>query len=319
MCQTIDAALKGWRDDAEVALVVIDAEGERAFCAGGDLTQMYETGRAGDYEYGRRFWADEYRMNARIAEYPKPVVSFLQGFTLGGGVGLACHARHRIVGASSQIAMPECSVGLVPDVGGSYLLARAAGHLGEYLGTTGARMGPYDAILAGFADHFIPEQHWRYLKKQLCNTGNTSPIEALCKPPPKGRLAELQGDIDRLFGGGSLDRIITALAADPSDFATETLALLRRPSPLSMACTVEMLGRLRPNLTLRLALQQEYRFSHRAMQDADFLEGIRSAIIDKDRRPVWRHASVAAVSPLEIADLLAPLGNHELTFTKATT
>ena len=125
MCLEIDRALRAWADDPEVACVVIDAVGERAFCAGGDIQVMYETGTAGDYAYGRRFWADEYRMNAQIAEYPKPYIALMQGFTMGGGVGVACHGSHRIVGRSSRIAMPECAIGLVPDVGGSALLARA--------------------------------------------------------------------------------------------------------------------------------------------------------------------------------------------------
>jgi hypothetical protein len=129
MCRAIDAALIAWRDDPAVALVLIDAEGERAFCAGGDIAEVYRTGIAGDYAMPRDFWRDEYRMNARIDEYPKPVVSFLQGFTMGGGVGLGCHASHRIVGESSRIAMPECTIGLAPDVGGSFILARANGAL----------------------------------------------------------------------------------------------------------------------------------------------------------------------------------------------
>jgi hypothetical protein len=125
MCREIDAALRRWASDDAVALVIMDATGDKAFCAGGDLAEMYATGRAGDHGYGRRFWADEYRMNARIAEYVKPVVTLMQGFTLGGGVGLGCHASHRILCETSCIAMPECAVGIVPDVGGSRLLARA--------------------------------------------------------------------------------------------------------------------------------------------------------------------------------------------------
>ena len=130
MALEIEKALLAWRDDPEVALVLIDAEGEKAFCAGGDIREMYETGRAGDFDYGRRFWRDEYRMNALLAEYPKPIVSFLHGFVMGGGVGVGCHVSTRVVGESARIAMPECGIGLVPDVGGSLLLARAPGRLG---------------------------------------------------------------------------------------------------------------------------------------------------------------------------------------------
>ena len=127
MCLQIEAALDSFEANGNIDLIVLDGAGARAFCAGGDIAQMYRTGTAGDFDYGRRFWADEYRLNAKLATCPKPVVSFLHGFTMGGGVGVGCHGSHRIVGESSRIAMPECGIGLVPDVGGSLLLARAAG------------------------------------------------------------------------------------------------------------------------------------------------------------------------------------------------
>ena len=160
MCLEIDKALVLWANDPSVSLLIIDGlPCDKAFCAGGDLAQMYETGRAGDYDYGRRFWQDEYRMNARLFNFPKPVVTFLHGFVMGGGVGVGCHGSHRVVCEDSRIAMPECKVGLVPDVGGSLLLARAPGRLGEYLGITSTRMKPGDALHAGFADY--PHQIWR--------------------------------------------------------------------------------------------------------------------------------------------------------------
>jgi len=139
MCMAIDAAMRQWATDDAVKLVVIDAEGEKAFCAGGDIAELYDTGTAGDYAYGRKFWSDEYRLNALIFKYPKPVVSFLQGFTMGGGVGIGCHGTHRIVGDSSQISMPEAGIGLIPDVGGTLMLTLAPRRPGAYLGMTGAR------------------------------------------------------------------------------------------------------------------------------------------------------------------------------------
>lgn len=316
MCRAIDLALRQWCRDDQIDLIMIDAIGDKAFSAGGDLAQMYESGKAGDYGYGRRFWAEEYRMNARIAAYPKPIVVFMQGFTLGGGVGLACHASHRITCESSQIALPECGVGLVPDVGGSYLLARAPGRLGDYLGTTGARMGPGDAIMAGFADHFIPSALWPALKAGLLAGDPLSAIAQLAQTPPPGPLGQNRALIDRFFGVDALPKVLQNMAMDASDFAAKTLAALARPSPLAMAATVEMLRRLRPHLDLQEALCLEYRFTYRAMQHGDFIEGIRAAIIDKDRNPRWRHASVALVSAAEVAQMLMPLGADELTFEK---
>jgi enoyl-CoA hydratase len=166
MVLAIEAALDDWRDDDEVACVLIDAEGHKAFSAGGDLQFMYDTASKGDFDAGRTFWRDEYRLNAKIAAFPKPYVALCQGFTMGGGVGVSLHGSHRVVGESSRIAMPECAVGLVPDVGGTLLLARAPGRLGEYLGVTGYRMNASDAILAGFADYFIPEAEWPGLSRR---------------------------------------------------------------------------------------------------------------------------------------------------------
>src|SRR6056300_1702778 len=146
MCLAMEQALLAWRDDPAVDMVVIDATGDRAFCAGGDIADLYASGLRGDYAYGQTFWAAEYRLNALIYHYPKPYIAFMQGFTMGGGVGISCHGSHRIVGETSQIAMPECGIGLIPDVGGSYILACAPGYLGEYLGLTAARMAAADAI-----------------------------------------------------------------------------------------------------------------------------------------------------------------------------
>jgi enoyl-CoA hydratase len=309
MCRAIHSTLRIWRDDPSVQVVLLDATGSRAFCSGGDIAEMYATGQRGDYTYGRAFWRDEYRMNAALFEFPKPTVSFLQGYTMGGGVGVGCHAGLRIVGETAQIALPEVGIGLIPDVGGSMILARAPGRIGEYLGSTGARMGPADAIHAGFADLYLPQAEWEAAKAAIITTGRA---EMAGTAPPPGRLAGLQAQIDRHFGGETLEDILRSLRAEDSEFARETLALLSRNAPLSMACTIEMLHRLGDAPDIRTALALEYRFTWRAMQQADFLEGIRAAIIDKDRRPNWRHKG--AVPGVDVARMLMPLGPDTLTF-----
>ncbi|KUJ85815.1 enoyl-CoA hydratase [Ruegeria marisrubri] len=314
MCMAIDAALRNWREDDDVDLVILDAEGEKAFCAGGDIAELYETGTKGDFDYGRTFWRDEYRMNAMIFEYPKPVISFMQGFTMGGGVGIGCHGTHRIVGESSKIAMPECGIGLIPDVGGTLMLALAPGRVGEYLGLTAGRMGPDDAIFAGFADHYIPQEHWEALIEMLEASGDASHVETHAAEPPKGTLREMQPEIDAHFGGEALGDILTSLRNADSDFARDTLKALGRNSPISMACTVEMLHRLRgPSLTIRKALEMEYRFTYRSMEHGDFLEGIRAQIIDKDRNPQWQYADMN-VPAVAVSRMLQPLGADALTF-----
>lgn len=318
MCLAIDATLKDWADDPEVTLIILDAEGDKAFCAGGDIAQMYATGTRGDYGYGRRFWADEYRMNARMFAFPKPVASFLQGFTMGGGVGIGCHGSHRVVGATSRIAMPECGIGLIPDVGGSLILARAPGRLGEYLGTTGFRMGPGDAILAGFADYYIPEADWPDLIARLEASGDWSLIDAAATLPPEGKLAALRPEIDAHFAGETMGDILRALKHADTAFAAETLETLARQSPLSMACTVEIVHRNRAHDDICRTLAQEYRYTFRAMERGDFLEGIRAAIVDKDRNPRWRHASAEDIPAAEVSAMLMPLGPDELTWEDAT-
>ncbi|MBI6628984.1 3-hydroxyisobutyryl-CoA hydrolase [Pontibaca salina] len=317
MCLAIHAALETWRADSGVDLVVLDGAGDRAFCAGGDIAQMYRTGSTGDFDYGQRFWRDEYRMNAAIAEYPKPIVSFMHGFVMGGGVGLGCHGTYRIVDTETRMAMPEAGIGLIPDVGGTLLLARAPGCIGEYLGLTGARMGPDDAILAGFADLLIPRGVWPALIAELERSGDPACLAPSAQPPPPGTLREQRASIDRLFRGESLPEISAALRTEPSDLAHKAYTAMVRNSPLSMACTLALIRQLRAQgPTIRAALAQEYRFTWRAMEQGDFLEGIRAAIIDKDRQPLWQHQDMN-LPGAAVAAMLEPLGQNELTFTTA--
>ena len=310
ICIQTTGALEGWRDDPSVAVVILDGAGDRAFCAGGDIAQVTAAGKAGDLAMGRDFWRDEYRMNRLLAAYPKPVVSFLHGFVMGGGVGYGCHSGHRVVGESTQLAMPECGIGMIPDVGGTWLLGRAPGQLGLYLALTAARMGPGDAIHAGFADHFIPESDWPTVKERLCQTGDVAILPR--HPAPESPLAAEGARIDALFAGADLDAILRALAADDSPLAAAALKAMTRNSPLSMASTLAML-RPAPG-SLDEALRQEYRWTWRAMQHGDFIEGVRAQILDKDRNPRWKHASPQQVTEAEVRAMLAPLGADELTF-----
>ena len=307
MVRQIHEVLDLWGSDPTVALVVVDAEGERAFCSGGDIAEMYATATRGDFGYGRRFWADEYRLNAAIVEYPKPIVTFLQGFTMGGGVGVGCLGSHRIVGESSKIAMPECGIGLVPDVGGSMILAKAPGHLGEYLGMTGARMGPGDAIYAGFADSYIPEASWADAISKLEETGDAAVLTGFMESPPKSDLKAHRPEIDKVFGWETPRDIIENLDELESALAERATKALTSNSPLSMACALEIIRRVRLNPEIRSALEQEYRFTWRSAEDADFIEGIRAQIIDKDRNPHWKHEGLTDVSQAEVDAMLAPI------------
>ena len=312
MCLAIEAAIDDWTHDDDVALVVIDAAGDKAFCAGGDIVQMYRTASAGNYGYGRTYWADEYRMNAKVFNFPKPYVAFVQGYTMGGGVGISCHGSHRIVCENSQISMPECSIGLVPDVGGSLLLARAPGRIGEYLGTTATRMAPGDAIYAEFADYFISQDQWPALIENLEETGDFTAIDDAAGPTPDSKLRQKSPQIDAHFGGETIGDILRSMKHAPDGFTAGALKSLHRHSPLSLACTVEMIHRVRETQMIERALQQEYRFTYRAAEHGDFIEGIRAAIIDRDRAPKWRHKRIQDAGPMEVARMLMPLGENAL-------
>lgn len=311
MCLDIEAALDAWRDDDTVEIVVIDAEGDKAFCAGGDIQAMYEHGLKGDYDFGRTFWRDEYRMNAKIAEYPKPIVALMQGFVMGGGVGVGGHAGIRVVCETSQVAMPETGIGLAPDVGGTYLLSRAPGKLGEYLGATSLRMNAGDAIHAGFADHYIEREYWLDLVSELEETGNAGLVATMAATPPESPLALAQTEIDRLFDGTPAD-IAAKCDAGDSETARASAKAIRRASPLSVCCTLANITRARNAESVRQVLAYEFEFTYRAMEHGDFLEGVRAQIIDKDRNPTWRHASIEEVPEEDIARMRAPLGDEAL-------
>lgn len=323
MCLETLRALDSWADDPEVRLVIIDAAGERAFCAGGDIAQVYHAGREGNYALGRDFWRDEYVMNARMAEYGKPIVSLMHGFVMGGGVGYGCHVSHRIVGETTQMAMPECGIGLIPDVGGTHLLARAPGRLGMHLGLTGARFGPGDALYAGFADHFINERDWPALIAELTGSGDATLVAAAAQPAPDAPLAALRPEIDTAYNDAGAARdngaayvalVARQLAALEGEWAQAAAKAIARNSPLSMASTAAMLRRPGLEGDLRAALAQEFRWTWRSMDKGDFLEGVRAQIIDKDRSPHWPHAGPDALTLIEVEAMLAPLGEDELTF-----
>lgn len=312
MVLQIETAIDAWRNDNAVALVLIEGMGEKAFCAGGDIADMYASGQRGDLDYGRRFWADEYRLNHKLATYPKPIVSFLQGFTMGGGVGVGCHASDRVLCESSQIAMPECAIGLAPDVGGTYLLARAPGMLGTYLGLTGDRMDAGDALFCGFGDHFVPSADWDDLKSTLVASGEVSAIAAVRSLAPESRLADWQTDIDAHFDRDTLAGIMQGLPNPlPAPLAHAT-KLMGRNSPLAMGAAVKIIQAVRNAPSVATALRNEYRFTYRAVGQSDFIEGIRAAIIDKDRSPKWKHKTWADLPEADTDAMIAPLGADEL-------
>jgi len=314
MAMAIEKALDGWRDDDAVSIVIIDAEGDRSFCSGGDIQQLYDTGRAGDFEYGRKFWKDEYRLNAKIVNYPKPYVAIMDGIVMGGGVGISAHGSLRIVTENTLFAMPECAIGLVPDVGGSYILANAPGHIGEYLGSTGARLKAGDTIYAGFADNFIPASKLDEMIGMLAESGEVEACTPYFEQPEAGYLRDHIAEINDCFEAGTAEEIVGKLDLTGSEWALAQAKLMRRNCPLSVACAIEMVRRLKAAKSVEEALALEYRFTFRSMSHGEFIEGIRAQIIDKDRNPKWNIASLEDVTVDHIATMLGSLGDRELKF-----
>lgn len=307
MIKRIESALLEWEQAPDIDLIIIDAVGNKAFCAGGDISEMYNRGTKGDFDYGRSFWIDEYRLNTYIANYPKPYVAFMHGFVMGGGVGVSAHGSHRIVCEASKLAMPECSIGLIPDVGGTYILGRAPGHLGEFIGLTGYRMDPADALLAGFADMFVPQGSFDDVKIELTKSGDISVLEQYSESALPANLTTLSNEINAVFGQPSLVEINEALAANQSEWAARATKSIQHGSPLSLICTLKLIRGARKNKSLRDALDNEFRFTSRSAEMGDFLEGIRAAIIDKDRNPKWKYTSIEDVPLKLVEDMLAPL------------
>lgn len=314
MCMSIGQALNEWEADDSISIIVIDAEGSKSFCAGGDIADLYKTGKAGDFTYGQKFWADEYRINAKIKNYPKPYIAIMDGIVMGGGVGISAHGSHRIVTENTMFAMPECGIGLVPDVGGNFFLSRAQGSIGEYLGSTGARLNASDCIYAGIADAFVPEDNLLDVITLLEKTGDTSAIDDFTRESIPGDLALNQKTIDIHFSKINAVEIIKSLEADGDDWEINAAKLMRRNCPLSVACGIEIVRAARKAQTIQDVLKLEYRFTHRAMSDGNFIEGIRAQIIDKDRKPKWQPATLEELTQDRIDLMLGSLDANELTF-----
>jgi len=319
MVVAIYAALLAWQDDEDVAMVLMDAASTKAFCAGGDIEKLYQSGMDGDFAYMRKFWADEYCLNALIAAYAKPYVVIMDGITMGGGVGISAHGSHRLVTSRTMLAMPECAIGLVPDVGGSFLLAKAPGHVGEYMGITGARLNGADAIHAGFADTLIDTDDLEALKAELISSGKPDCIAKYSKTPESLNLAcvleEDAGLIENYFSATSVLNVVNKLQESNSEWAKKRLKSILHSSPLSLACTWQMLHAARSFGSVEQALVQEYRFVWRSLQKGDILDGTRAMIIDKDRNPNWRFKTLEDVSEKDVSMMLASLGEDELDLT----
>ena len=305
----INSALTLWENDPEVHLVILDGTGERAMCAGGDILAMYES-RTDGPAYANLFWHDEYHLNLRISKYPKPYVALMDGLVMGGGVGLAGHASHRIVTERSGIAMPETTIGLVPDAGGSWLLASAPGHLGEYYGLLGERMASADALYAGFADTHIDAEKLPGLIAALTDPNGDAvsiTIAEFAGSPTNPLHSGRQSEIDAIFSASTVAEIRSRISASGLEWAEKAIKGLDQRSPLSLALALASIREARRLGSLANALDIEFRLTTRLFAHGEFLEGIRALLIDKDRAPKWNPPTTAGVTTQMIADFMTPL------------
>ncbi|MGY4507600.1 enoyl-CoA hydratase/isomerase family protein [Bradyrhizobium sp. USDA 3650] len=320
MFRDIDRALDRFEADPAVAVIVLEGAGERGLCAGGDIRALWESSKV-DGDLGKILWREEYILNARIKKFPKPYVAFMDGIVMGGGVGLSAHASHRIVTDRTRLAMPEVGLGFFPDVGGTWLLSRAPGEIGTYFGLTGQTMNGPDAIHARFADAVVPAAKWPELRDALTKVrqGVTAAhvsklINGFATGETAGPVATKEPAIDALFGFDRMDDILAALKRDGSEFALATLKTLNEKSPRGMVVTLKLLRLARTASSLEECLVREYRAALEVFRSDDFREGVRAAVIDKDRNPTWSPSRIEDVTADMLAHYLAEIGADELKF-----
>lgn len=322
MVRDIEKALDAFEADPGVAAVLLTGEGERGLCAGGDIRMIYDGGRAGSPE-PVDFWREEYRLNARLNRLEKPFIAFMDGIVMGGGVGVSVYAGHRVVTERTRFAMPETGIGFFPDVGASWFLTRRQDELGTYAGLTGEPLAAADVIAFGLADSHVPSDRLPDLAEALsrlpASAGGadvSAAIDAFAEAPPPAGIAMQQPSIDRLFAFDTIEEILDALARDGSDFAERTLAVLRTKSPLSLKVTLRLLRLGRQEASLEACLEREFSATAAVLRSHDFYEGVRAAVVDKDRNPQWRPARLDAVADGDVAAFFAP--SAEPLFAAAT-
>jgi enoyl-CoA hydratase len=312
MCRLITDALVTWIDNPIVKLVMIDHAGERGFCAGGDIRMLAESG-AGDGAAAREFFFTEYRLNTLLHDYPKPLIAFMDGVTMGGGVGLSRPCRYRVATERTAFAMPETGIGLFPDVGGGWYLSRMSDHIGLWLALTGARIKAADCELTGLATDYVPSASLPQLKEAII--ANPTEVEILLTEfegdAGRPELAAHQDEIARLFAGDSVEAIVEALEAADSDWARAQLTAMAGKSPQTMKVAFRQLQlggamkRFADNMTM------EYRIGARVVQRHDFLEGVRAVIVEKDNAPKWDPATLDGVTETMLDAIFAPLPSAE--------
>ena len=312
MCAGLLDALKTAESDAAIEAVVIDHAEGRGFCAGGDIRAMAESA-AGDGSVARDFFFTEYRMNHRLFTSAKPTVAFMDGITMGGGVGVAAPCRFRIATENTKLAMPETGIGLFPDVGGGWYLSRLPGRIGHFLALTGHRLDGADCLALGLATHYLESARLEDAKARIAAEPQhiAAILDELSAPVPDAKILGLRADIDRLFAADSVEGVFAALEADGGEWAPPQLATLQHKSPQAMKVSLRLVIEGVHLATFEDEMRQEYAVASKVVQRHDFIEGVRALIVDKDNAPRWNPATVDAVSDHAIDQIFAPLPDGE--------
>ncbi|GLS42505.1 enoyl-CoA hydratase/isomerase family protein [Methylobacterium brachythecii] len=318
MIRAMHAQLQAWETDDAVSRIVIRGTGGRAFCAGGDIRQIYELGKAGRFDETMAFWIGEYQLDAYVKRYPKPYIALIEGVVMGGGVGLSLHGDVRVASEKYMFAMPETGIGYFPDVGMTYSLPRLPGRTGTYLAVTGARVGAGDALALGLATHAAKATDFEAIVDALARGGDIADTLAAfeAERPETGPLVAERSTIDECFSAPTLHDVLGRLdvaASSGASFPAETATLIRSRSPTSVLIAFEQMRR-GIGMSFPEAMLAEFRLCTRVMGGNDFFEGVRSVIVDKDGAPRWQPATIEAVDPATIAAAFEPLDGSEPSF-----
>lgn len=308
MIAAMSAVLAEWEADDAVRVVVLSGAGERGLCAGGDVVAVHDSAKI-DGVAARRFFRDEYLLNAQIARFPKPYVALMDGIVMGGGVGVGGHANIRIVTDTSKVAMPEVGIGFIPDVGGTYLLSRAPGQLGLHAALTGAPFSGADAIALGFADHYVPHDRLEKFTKAIIDSDIATALAVHGTNAPSSDLLAQRNWIDECYGGESVADIVAALQARGDERARAAADQILTRSPIALSVTLAAVRRARELPSLEAVLTQEYRVSSQSVRSHDLVEGIRAQLVDKDRNPQWVPKTLAEVTKADVEEFFQPVSD----------
>jgi enoyl-CoA hydratase len=315
MVRALARQLRAWEVDGAVTRVIIRAEGERAFSAGGDIRALYELGRAGRQQEMLTFWRDEYPLNATIKRYPKPYIALIDGIVMGGGVGVSVNGSHRVAGDRFAFAMPEVGIGFFPDVGATWFLPRLPGELGTWCALTGDRLKTADAVAAGIATHYVRSDRFADLTDALCgNVSVDATLAAFAEPVGDGPMASKYALLDRLFAGDRVEDILERLdgeTGDAAEWAQTTAAAIRTKSPLSLKIALKQVRRGK-DWSFEDCMRCEFRIVSRIVHGHDFYEGVRAVIVDKDNAPRWKPSELAEITDDGVERYFAPLDVEEL-------